>query len=294
MLLFGKKAIFATVCGDIISQSEDAVVVFDKNRFVKMYNRAAERIFEFKAADMPGQQVYLLLPDSLHLEFDMMADTLAEGTAVERKINAVKKSGEVFLGDLRLFRASGDHFVMMLRDITRERKSEEELIRLATTDPLTGVYNRREFTAIAEKEALRSNRYGRSLSLLMMDIDYFKTLNDTHGHAAGDKALQKFAGLCCASLRNVDVFGRWGGEEFVALLPETDINGAAVIGERLRRLAEEQAFSFADQTIDLTVSVGITQFRPGETAIDAPLSRADSAVYEAKKTGRNRISVYRN
>jgi diguanylate cyclase (GGDEF)-like protein len=129
---------------------------------------------------------------------------------------------------------------------------------------------------------------------MMLDLDHFKRLNDTYGHAAGDKALQRFTTLCCNALRNIDIFGRWGGEEFVALLPETDAEGAAVIAERLRKTVSENVLMYNDHRISLTVSIGIAQYRPDEIAIDAPLGRADTAVYDAKKAGRNRISVYRN
>jgi len=181
-----------------------------------------------------------------------------------------------------------------VRDISKNRKTEEELLRLASTDPLTGAFNRREFTAIAEREALRANRYHHPLSVLMLDLDHFKRLNDTYGHSAGDKALQRFTMICTNALRNVDVFGRWGGEEFVALLPETDIQGATVIAERLRKLTADNLLTYNDHKISFTTSIGIAEFKDGETSIDGVLSRADNAVYDAKKAGRDRISVFRN
>jgi diguanylate cyclase (GGDEF)-like protein len=147
---------------------------------------------------------------------------------------------------------------------------------------------------LAEQESMRAGRYGRPLSILMLDLDHFKRLNDTYGHAAGDKALQRFTTLCTNALRNVDIFGRWGGEEFVALLPETDAEGASIIAERLRKLLSQSTLVFNDQKISYTVSIGIAQFRPNEVSVEGPLSRADAAVYDAKKAGRNRISVYRN
>ena len=129
---------------------------------------------------------------------------------------------------------------------------------------------------------------------MMLDLDHFKKLNDTYGHAAGDKALQRFTTLCCNALRTVDIFGRWGGEEFVTLLPETDAEGAVIIAERLRKLVSQSIFVYNEQKISFTASIGIAQYRSGEVTVEGPLSRADSAVYDAKKAGRNRISVYRN
>jgi diguanylate cyclase (GGDEF)-like protein len=189
---------------------------------------------------------------------------------------------------------AGGGFAAIVRDISEDKKTEDELLRLAATDPLTGAFNRREFTSLANQESQRSNRYNHPLSIMMLDLDHFKKLNDTYGHAAGDKALQRFTTLCCNALRTVDVFGRWGGEEFVTLLPETDIEGATVIAERLRKLVSQSVFVYNEEKISFTASIGIAQYRSGEMTLDGPLGRADSAVYDAKKAGRNRISVYRN
>lgn len=304
MFLFGKKAKFAEVCAGIVAQAEDAVVVIDKDHNIVLFNQGAERIFGYPAREALGERLDILLPERFHLQHDLMIEEFGEGQAPVRPMDARsrqiygrRKNGAEFVASATIFKLDVDgerYYAAMVRDISNNRKMEEKLIRLAATDPLTGVLNRREFTAIAEREALRSSRYHRPLSILMIDLDHFKRLNDTYGHSAGDKALQRFTVLCSNALRNVDIFGRWGGEEFVALLPETDIAGAAVIAERLRKLTEENVLSHNDYKLSFTVSIGIAQFKDGETSIDQPLARADSAVYDAKKAGRNRTSVYRN
>lgn len=304
MFLFGKKAKIADLCHQITTRAEEAVIMIDRNSEIVFFNEGAEKIFGYTPAEIIGQKLDSLLPERFHIQHDMMvhefANSESRGKAAEerhRNIFGRRKNGDEFAASatiMDLTRGDQKYYAAVLRDISKSRKTEEELLRLASTDPLTGAFNRREFTAIAEREALRANRYHHPLSILMLDIDHFKRLNDTYGHGAGDKALQRFTMICTNALRNVDVFGRWGGEEFVAMLPETDIQGATVIAERLRKLTAENLLTYNDHKINFTVSIGIAEFKDGETSIDAVLSRADNAVYDAKKAGRDRISVFRN
>ena len=163
----------------------------------------------------------------------------------------------------------------------------EELRILATTDSLTGVLNRRAFTERTDAELQRIVRYGHRGSLLMMDIDFFKRINDAHGHATGDEVLKAFAAHCRGHLRDVDHLGRLGGEEFAAFLPETDIDGARVVGERMRETLEALTMPGG---ITLTVSMGASEVAAGDD-LDTVMQRADQALYEAKETGRNKLVV---
>jgi len=304
MLLFGKKARIADLCAQIATHAEEAIVIIDRNSEIVFFNEGAEKVFGYIGSEIVGQKLDTLLPERFHIQHDMMIHEFGNSeTRVKhaderhRQIYGRRKSGEEFVASASIFDLShGDQkfYGALVRDISKNRKTEEELLRLASTDPLTGAFNRREFTAIAEREALRANRYHHPLSVLMLDLDHFKRLNDTYGHSAGDKALQRFTMICTNVLRNVDVFGRWGGEEFVALLPETDIQGATVIAERLRKLTADNLLTYNDHKISFTASIGIAEFKDGETSIDGVLSRADNAVYDAKKAGRDRISVFRN
>ncbi len=304
MFLFGKKARIADLCRQISLHAEEAVVIIDRNSEIIFFNEGAEKVFGYTASEITGQKLDILLPERFHIQHDMMIhefghseSTVKHSEDRHRQIYGRRKSGEEFVASASIFDLSrGDQkfYGAVVRDISKNRKTEEELLRLAATDPLTGAFNRREFTAIAAREALRANRYHHPLSILMLDLDHFKRLNDTYGHGAGDKALQRFTMICTNALRNVDVFGRWGGEEFVALLPETDIQGAVVIAERLRRLTADNLLTYNDHKINFTVSIGIAEFKDGETSIDGVLGRADNAVYDAKKAGRDRISVFRN
>jgi diguanylate cyclase (GGDEF)-like protein/PAS domain S-box-containing protein len=177
-------------------------------------------------------------------------------------------------------------------DISERKKVEDELIHLATTDSLTGVANRRHFMEELETELSRTRRSGRSSTLLMVDIDHFKNINDTYGHAAGDVVLCHFAELAMLHLRRADHFGRLGGEEFAFLLPETDIAGAWQFAERFRRMVADTPVPCPNRPISIsfTVSIGIAKFEPDDSATDSILARADAALYKAKENGRNRVA----
>jgi diguanylate cyclase (GGDEF)-like protein len=161
--------------------------------------------------------------------------------------------------------------------------------RMAHTDFLTGLANRRAFIDAAELELARARRYATPMSLLMVDIDLFKQINDTRGHEAGDEALKGLAACALAELREVDLMGRWGGEEFVVLLPETDAASAAEVAERLRVAVENAALPCGKEPVRVTVSIGYAELAPGDADIDALVRNADDALYRAKNAGRNRI-----
>ncbi|MDJ1159335.1 sensor domain-containing diguanylate cyclase [Chelatococcus sp. SYSU_G07232] len=177
-------------------------------------------------------------------------------------------------------------------DITNRKAMELNLERLATTDPLTGLANRSRFFALAAREIERARRYGRPLAVLMVDMDHFKRINDTWGHEVGDLVLRAFADLCRRTLRDSDVVARFGGEEFVLLLPEADRASALAVADRLRIGAESLAPAGAPPSLRVTVSIGLSAIHAGETAPDAALVRADRALYAAKKHGRNRVEEY--
>ncbi|ARJ66321.1 response regulator [Magnetospirillum sp. ME-1] len=165
-----------------------------------------------------------------------------------------------------------------------------ELEELASRDSLTGVANRRHFEHLAGLELDHARRMGRSFALLALDIDHFKRINDTWGHAAGDEALKSFANACRMGLREYDILGRVGGEEFAVALPNTGPDGARVIAERLRAaVAELVVHPAKGQFFDLTVSIGVAQLRDTDTGIATMLERADQALYRAKNGGRNRV-----
>jgi len=174
-------------------------------------------------------------------------------------------------------------------DITDQKETQDKLHQMAITDVLTGLYNRRHFMETARKEIERAERYGHSLSAMILDIDRFKKINDSYGHAAGDKVLKELASLIVENVRKVDLVGRMGGEEFGILLPDTDLKKAIMMAERLRKNIESSSFNYGDQELAVTVSIGLTTHKRGVLNIDELLKIADKALYEAKAKGRNRV-----
>ncbi|HVJ21919.1 MAG TPA: diguanylate cyclase [Polyangiaceae bacterium] len=183
----------------------------------------------------------------------------------------------------------GDPALMTgISDITEQKVLEGQLRELATRDFLTGAYNRRHFLELCELEIGRIRRSGKPLSVCMIDIDFFKQLNDTRGHAAGDEALRVLAATCRTSLRTSDIFARYGGEEFVMLYPETTLEGAWTVTERVRdSIAAQQIQLPGGGVTSITVSAGLAELAPGEN-VEGLLRRADDALYKAKSSGRNR------
>ena len=170
-----------------------------------------------------------------------------------------------------------------------EASYHEEIYRLMTVDGLTDVFNKRYFHEALEREFKRWQRYRRPLSLLLFDIDHFKQKNDAFGHVAGDSILRQMAASVKPRLRNEDIFGRVGGEEFGILLPEIDKTHACVTAEKVRALVEETCFSFDGVDMPCTVSVGVTEVIGADERAEAVYVRADQALYEAKRRGRNQI-----
>lgn len=171
--------------------------------------------------------------------------------------------------------------------VTRAHKS---LARMATTDSLTGLFNRRHIIALTEKELARHHRRPSNLTLMLMDIDHFKQINDQYGHDIGDRVLDAVSHVLKSSMREQDFIGRWGGEEFLAVLPQTDIDQAVANAERIRKAVQALVIESDGHKIGVTLSIGITLYRAEEVLSNA-IARADQALYEGKSAGRNRVEM---
>jgi diguanylate cyclase (GGDEF)-like protein len=177
-----------------------------------------------------------------------------------------------------------------------QTRLDETLATLAAQserDALTGVFNRRKLQELLDNELKRAQRYHQKFALLMLDIDHFKKINDTHGHLVGDEAIRHVARRAVQTLRTTDVVARYGGEEFVVFLPGEDLDGAAQAAERLREAVREPFVpaGLADVALTVTVSVGVTAFRPSAD-VTTLLGEADQALYRSKQGGRNRVTVF--
>ncbi len=169
--------------------------------------------------------------------------------------------------------------------------TKAHLAKLSVSDPLTGVANRRHLEDVLAIELKRSRRHDLALSVLMFDIDHFKRVNDTHGHLAGDEVICHVARIAAQSLRESDTLGRYGGEEFTLILPETGLAGAQAVAERLCRTIAETPAMVEGTPIHTTVSIGVAEREPDETNHDGLLDRADAGLYRAKLNGRNQVAV---
>ena len=179
--------------------------------------------------------------------------------------------------------------VTVFRDISERKETERKLQELATTDPLTGLSNRRAFLERLEEELRLSRRLKHQSTLLMLDFDHFKQINDNYGHSAGDAVLKHFAAEAGECLRKTDLLGRLGGEEFAILLPGTDMEGARHLAELIRERMEQNPTQLESGDIAMTLSIGMTAIKPGDKNTSDVLNRADKALYQAKEKGRNQV-----
>ncbi len=203
--------------------------------------------------------------------------TLKDGT---------RRDVEVFTGPVSLGHRQLHYSIV--HDVTEKRRLEARLQRMATRDQLTGAHNRHAFFQRAKSELARAKRFGHSLAVLMFDLDHFKEVNDSHGHATGDEVLRTFALRCRAGFRQSDVFARMGGEEFAALLVETSAEQAVEAAERFRMMAATRTIPTDAGDLTVTVSIGVASLKD-EDSINDLLKRADEALYKAKQSGRNSV-----
>jgi diguanylate cyclase (GGDEF)-like protein/PAS domain S-box-containing protein len=277
--------------------SRDALAMIDDQGRVVFWNPAAEGMFGLSREEMLGRVLHdaVAPPGELDKaragfpEFAAGGRGKVGGTITE--LTARRGDGSVFPVELSVagFRQAGRWWAVgAARDISERKQTEALLVRLATTDGLTGLFNRRRFMEAGEAELGRAGRFGHVTSLIMFDVDHFKAVNDTMGHAAGDAVLASLARTARETLRAVDILGRIGGEEFAALLPETGIEEALGVAERLRAAVAAAVAEFEGSRLAVTVSLGAAECAGSGESLDSLLGRADAALYRAKQAGRNR------
>jgi diguanylate cyclase len=194
------------------------------------------------------------------------------------------------MGPLRNEENTITSIFLIVQDVTELAANELKLMEMNVKDPLTDVFNRRYLEIRLNDELFRGSRYSSPLSFIMLDIDHFKNVNDTHGHQCGDHVLIAVAAELSGIIRASDCFARYGGEEFCCLLPETKLEPARVLAERFRRRIEELNPVYQQTTVPVTISIGVTELRGGDT-VETLMERADEALYQAKNNGRNRIEA---
>ncbi len=278
---------------------QDALVLMDEKGLVHFWNPAAENIFGYAASEMLGESLSCCIFAEDNEEIVGIEDDSADVESLFSSygsftVNVRRKGGAVFPAEVLLspLRKDDEWWVVgTIRDVTERKEAEDKLRMLATTDPLTGLANRRFFMESAEEALERSLRYERDLSLMMIDIDFFKNVNDMYGHDAGDDVLRGLAGSGLKILRKIDVFGRIGGEEFSVLLPDTGLEGAELVAERLRREIEQSRMMTRAGELAITVSIGVATLNDDTRTLEHLLKAADIGLYAAKHGGRNRVEV---
>jgi diguanylate cyclase (GGDEF)-like protein/PAS domain S-box-containing protein len=281
----------------------DIVWKVDKNYKIIFVNSSDEKIRGFKSNEVIGSSIFKHITKDSQSVIGMLKEIRLD----EEKRN---KQAKTRTTELELLRKNKPPITMEIvvsyeykngkvvsfsgvaRDITVRKLNEEELYFEANHDSLTKLYNRRRFMDIAKREFDLAKRYSKPLSVIMFDIDFFKKVNDTYGHHAGDVVLQKVAEIGIQNLRATDVFGRLGGEEFAILATETDIEGAVNLAEKIRKTYEKQIVNVDGNNIRFTVSMGIATLSSQDSSFDVILQRADNMLYKAKNSGRNNTKFY--
>ena len=272
----------------LVDNMKDGLIVIDPvNRIIDI-NPEAINILGVSEKDIIGKDAGRFAPLS----------SLKEASRMDEE-NEISIGDQIF--DLRKtpLIVGGETLghLVMLHDITQQKKLEARLRDLAQTDSLTGILNRRCFFELAKDELIRAYRYKHEVSLLMLDCDLFKSINDSFGHHTGDQVLSVLSKACADTIRETDILGRYGGEEFIILSPETPLKDAALLAERLRAAIENLDYSADDIHIPITVSIGLSAMSGeplrSEKALDTLVDQADRALYSAKAAGRNRVDLYK-
>lgn len=278
----------------LIEHAAEGILVVDRDGRIEIFNPAAESLLGWAAADVLGRPcTELFHPDAGGRGIDPVADTLVDGRSRRReRIDYFRKDGAAMPVELSVApivlegRISGA--VAIMADVSERLAWEAELQRQARTDTLTGANNRRAFFELAQREVYRAERDGSPVSLLMMDLDRFKEINDVFGHAAGDRVLVAVVQACIDELRRIDVFGRVGGEELAAVLPGVGLREACAVAERVRERIAAMVVQHGDAWIRCTVSIGVAA-RQRHEEFQGLMMRADEALYLAKSGGRDRV-----
>ena len=289
------QSIINNIPNPIFYKDRDGIFRHANDAFIKdVLGLEKEEVIGKKLHDLKGaisldvivfhqNQDALLYDDHNSLEYENVVE-MHDGTLKDFQV--IKK----------VFKSEEDEclgYIGILSDITEYKAKEKKLQELASLDPLTKLYNRRHFSKVANQLLHLAKRHEESLCVLMLDIDDFKNVNDTYGHKVGDDALIELAKMLLSVSRESDVVARFGGEEFVLLLPKTDIKGAFIIAEKIRKKVQELKVAVDDKdVISVTISLGVSEINiKEESDIEEGIQRADSALYNSKRSGKNRVSI---
>ncbi|NUT89645.1 diguanylate cyclase [Pseudomonas corrugata] len=301
----------------IVQSIDVGVVVLDRDYRVQVWNTFMENRSGVQPKDAHNQHFFSLFPEVDQQWFSRKVESVAAlGTPAftvwEQRPYLVRFKNyqpitghEAFMFQnttllpLRSPDSKINHICLVIYDVTdvatnrhQLQAANAQLQLLSSTDRLTGLYNRGYWEENLKATYARHQRYGNNSSLVMFDIDHFKRVNDTYGHQAGDKVIEQVASLVREHVRDSDVAGRYGGEEFGVVLSDTDKAGARMFAERLRKAVEEMDVRYGDKVIRFTISLGVADLSPPSNTHADLIAWADEALYTSKKTGRNRVTVH--
>lgn len=255
---------------------------------------ACYHILGYRPEEMLGTALsgYYINPDERQKISQAIISGGGKATRVEAALKH-KNGSTVWISTSAFVRCDRDGQPIFIegvaRDVSDHKQIENQLIAISRTDGLTGVYNRGYFMDRAEEVINMMKRYQRPASMIIADLDHFKTINDNHGHHAGDLALKTFTDACRREIREHDILGRLGGEEFGLLLPETAIQHGKVLAERIRNAVAAISIPLVDRMIGITVSIGLVELSTNDASLESVMRRADLAMYQAKSRGRNQV-----
>lgn len=275
----------------IVNNFSEGVIVLDTRKRVIGINPSACQIIRTNSRDLIGKPVESILwfasDPSLNLNVEQKGLTFQHN-----ELDGIKHYYDVATLSIKNHRNNTIGTLITIRDVTERHRSFMEARVLATTDSLTSAYNRRHFIELLEAELERAARLSLPLAVIMFDIDNFKHFNDKYGHAVGDEILVLTTQTCQAHLRKFDLLGRYGGDEFVILLPQANVTLAVAIAERLCELISQTHITINDDFVSVTISMGITGYQgQGVTTTDRLLQTADTALYQAKNNGKKQFFV---
>jgi diguanylate cyclase (GGDEF)-like protein/PAS domain S-box-containing protein len=286
----------------LVDSATDGIITIDHNQVIKMINESAKRMFGIdKDETVVGEHLSRFIPEHAREYHTRLIDAFRVSDVESRPMDAraplfgLRADGteieiEVSISKIRV----GEKIEMMavIRDISEHTKLIEQLKQAATHDSLTGIYNRRHGASLLNTEMHRSQRFGQALTVAMLDIDHFKNINDTYGHACGDLVLNSFVATISKTLRISDTVCRWGGEEFLVILPGASTDDALNWAERAREaVASLSTVGVGENAIKITASFGVASLAKKDVTVEEILKRADDALYRAKGSGRNRVVV---
>jgi len=273
----------------VFDEMNDAVLVVDPEQRLVDFNKRCFALFDNIHKHNIGKDIRILFTEYPEI-INMITNPQKSGIEFSWKGGIEPQCFRLSLKELEGRKARMAGSILTFHDITDQKRFIAELENLAAIDLLTGIYNRRQLLIQAEIEIKRTLRTKKPLSLLIIDLDHFKAVNDNHGHHGGDVVLRAFSEMVQRNIREIDVFGRYGGEEFIIVMPETARETACEIAERLRVKTEEMTIIFNDKIIKITISIGLSFSRDYEAVtFDKLVQDADRALYTVKENGRNKI-----